>query len=117
MINRHHPPGYPDVLQLRADETAGFVGEICVVQYEGPAGRVPVHPLYHRCIACGNYENAASPGQTGVEDGYIPIADVSPSQMGASFMPSPDTWTAKRRSRGEFYPIRGAVEDTGRRGP
>jgi hypothetical protein len=77
MITSHYPSGYPDILQLRAGETARFADGVCAVQYDSLTGRVPVYPLYHQGIPYGNYENAVSPGYTGMEDGYIPVADVS----------------------------------------
>jgi hypothetical protein len=83
LTHRVDPFKWPEVAKRYLDAIAplreaapGFVSGVCAVQDNGLACNIPVYPLYHQGIPYGNHENAASFGDTGVEDGYIPIADV-----------------------------------------
>jgi hypothetical protein len=86
-------------------------------KYDGPADRLPVHPLYHQGIPYGNHENTASFGYAGVEDGYISIADVGFYHAVPGYMDGKKTFQRGTSLRaglgGRYQAVGGGYEGVG----
>jgi hypothetical protein len=75
MIYRRNTPGNSNILTFGTGKAAEFVGRVCAVQYDGSAGRVPVHALYRQNIPYGYDKNALPPVRPGRKTAISSIAD------------------------------------------